>query len=113
MTSNRNKLLIRLGDKKRRQSAAIELLVNDFSAPDAPILPIDFLPDGEEQITIKIENKPAVEAHKISIEELVTCVQNGDSLVSFAIGHLFPFNEIYKSPKENIANTKGSARNNL
>ena len=105
MVSNRNKLLIRLGDRKRRQNAAIELLLIDFCAPDDPILSIDFLPDGEEQISIKIKNSSATEDRKINIEKLVTCAQNEDSLVSFALGNLLSFNETYKSSKETIANT--------
>ena len=105
MVSNRNKLLVCLGDRKRRQNAAIDLLLIDFCAPDDPILSIDFLPDGEEQITIKIKNSPATEDRKINIEKLVTCVQNEDSLVSFALGNLLSFNETYKSSKETIANT--------
>ncbi len=110
MTSNRDKLLIHLGDKKRRQGTAIELLVNDFGAPDDPILPIDFLPGGDGQITIRIKkNILPEEEHKISVEELVKCVHTGNSLVSFALGNLLPFNEIYKPSKESIPNTNSYA----
>ncbi len=99
-TSNRNDLLIRLGDRTNRLCAAIELIENDISSALDPILSIELSPHGEDQLSIRIKNCSLTEEITIGVDELIICVKNNESLVYFALDHLLSFNEPYKHKNE-------------